>query len=281
MWSLRELKPSLVACLLLAAPALQASEAGDWVVQGGWFYLSPQESSKPLQTELAPSLIGNALGIDQQFTAAGTSLSVNDSDTPALTLSYFLTDHIAIKLEGGVPADFELSGQGVVRPTGPAGALVSVDLGAPEHKPLASVRQWSPAILAQYYFRDPSDQIRPYLGLGLTYTWFDNIEANQDFEQSLNNDFGAVLALATANPGPTSVDAEAESDIAPIFNAGVAMQLNERWGLSLSVSYLMLETTSKITIRANDGSRLSESSSKLELNTVVSSFLVSYRWGGD
>lgn len=263
----------------MAAPSAQARKAGDWVVQAGWFYLSPQESSEPLQTELAPSLVGNVLGIEEQFTAPDTSLSVNDADTPALTLSYFLTDHWAIKLEGGVPAEFELSGQGVVRPTGPAGAVVNVDLGAAEHRPLASVRQWSPAILAQYYFRDPGVRLRPYLGVGFTYTWFDNIEANPNFEQSLNSNFGSVLALATGNPGATSIDAEADSDFAPILNAGLSLELDDHWGLSLSVSYLMLETTSRITISAQDGSRLSESRSELDLDTVVSSLLISYRWG--
>lgn len=268
-------------CVLLAAPAAQALEAGDLIIQGGWFLLSPQESSEPLRTTLAPSLVGNVLGIEQRSSAPGTSLSVSDSNTPALTLSYFLTDHLVVKLEGGVPAEFDLYGDGVVRPTGPAGALVNVDLGGPGNSPLASVRQWSPAILAQYYFREGNARVRPYLGLGLTYTWFDNIELNKNFEQSLKQNFGSVLALATGSSVETRVSADAESDIAPIFNAGLAVALNERWSLSFSLSYLALETTSRITISSVDGSRLAESSSKLDLNPIVSSVLISYRWGGD
>lgn len=266
---------------VMVAPAAHALKAGDLIVQGGWFYIAPQESSEPLNTKLAPSLAGSALGIDPHFSSPGTSLSVSDSNTPALTLSYFLTDHFVVKLEGGVPAEFDLSGQGVVRPTGPAGALVNVDLGASQNNPLASVRQWSPAILGQYYFRNPGDKIRPYLGLGVTYTWFDNIEPDKDFEQSLNQNFGSVLALATGSNLNTHVSAEAESDIAPIFNAGLSLELDERWSLSLSVSYLALKTTSQITISSDDGTQLAKSNSKLDLNPIVSSFLISYRWGGD
>lgn len=270
-----------LCCFLLAAPAAQALKAGDLIIQGGWFFLSPQESSEPLHTKLAPSLIGNALGIEEQFESSDTSLSVNDSSTPALTLSYFFTDHLVVKLEGGVPAEFDLSGQGRVRPTGLTGALVNVDLGAPENNPLASVRQWSPAILVQYYFRDVTARLRPYLGLGVTYTWFDDIELNKNFEQSLNQNFGSVLALATGSSGNTHVSGDAESDIAAIFNAGLSVELNDRWSLSFSLSYLTLDTTSRITISSDDGTRLAESSSKLDLNPIVSSMLISYRWGGD
>ena len=268
-------------CFAIAAPTAQALKAGDVIVQGGWFFLSPQESSTPLNTKLAPSLLGNVLGIEQEFSSPGTSLSVNDSNTPALTVSFFLTDHLVVKLEGGVPAEFDLSGQGDVQPTGLTGALVNVDLGASQNNPLASVRQWSPAILAQWYFRDVDAKLRPYLGLGVTYTWFDKIELNRNFEQNLTQNFGSVLALATGSDVNTRVDGDAKPDVAPIFNAGLALELDDRWSLSLSVSYLALETTSSITITSVDGTRLSESHSKLDLNPIVSSVLIAYRWGGD
>ena len=266
-------------CFAIAAPTAQALKAGDVIVQGGWFYLSPQESSTPLNTKLAPSLLGSVLGIEQEFSSPCTFLSVNDSSTPALTVSYFLTDHLVIKLEGGVPAEFELSGQGLVRPTGVAGELLSVDLAGVQNNPLATVRQWSPAILAQYYFGDVSARLRPYIGVGVTYTWFDNIELNKNFEQSLKQNFGSVLALATGSGSETFIDGEADSDIAPIFNVGLALDLDDRWSLSVSVSYLALETTSNIAITAKDGALLSESRSKLELNPIISSVLISYRWG--
>ena len=67
-------------------------------------------------------------------------------------------------------------------------------------------------------------------------------------------------------------------DIALIFNAGLAYSLSERWGLSLSVSYILLKTTSTIDLYANDGTRLARSETDLDLNPIVSSLLLSYRF---
>ena len=76
------------------------------------------------------------------------------------------------------------------------GAIISVDLGDPANNPLATARQWSPAALLQYYFFDSSFALRPYLGLGFTYTWFTDVELNAAFDDTLNSSFGRTLALA-------------------------------------------------------------------------------------
>lgn len=266
--------------VLMNPGSLRANEAGDWVIQTGWFLIAPQASSQPLHTELAPSVLGAVLGIEPSFSSPGTSASVSDSNTPALTLSYFFTDHLALKVEGGLPAEFELHGDGVVRPTGIAGSLINVDLGAADNQPLASARQWSPAALLQYYFFDSSQRLRPYLGVGATYTWFTDIELTPAFEQDVRRNFGAPLALATASPGPVRVTGEASSSWAPIVNAGLSYGVGERWGVSLSVSTIALRTTSTITLDADDGTRLARSSTRIKLNPIVTSLLLWYRFGG-
>lgn len=273
-----------IAALHLALAPLAASAeevAGDLVVQAGWFHVMPQEKSKPLRTQLAPSLLGTVLGIQPEFVSEGTSASVADSGTPALTLSYFLTDHLVLKVEGGVPAEFEVTGRGEVRPTGLAGALINVDLGASENNPLATAKQWSPALLLQYYFRDPGVRLRPYLGVGATYTWFTDEELDPDFEDSVNSSFGIPLALASGHLGPTRVEAKSTPSWAPIANAGFAWRVGGRWSLSASVSYVGLSTTSKILLSAQDGTPLATSRTDLDLNPIVSSVLLSYRLGGE
>ncbi|MGB0211964.1 OmpW/AlkL family protein [Algiphilus sp.] len=267
-----------LAMLALAMPA-SAYREGALVLQAGWFHLAPQESSEPLRTRLAPSVVGSLLGIDPDFTSEGTSTGVSNAHTPALTLSYYLTDHWVLKAEGGVPAEFDLYGDGVVRPTGPSGLLINVDLGAPENNPIASARQWSPAILLQRYFRDASARLRPYLGVGASYTWFTNVELKPAFSDALNRNFGRSLAVVTGNPGRTVVRGDSDSAWAPIVNAGLSYALTDRLSLSLSLSYLFLSTTSRITIEAADGTRLAESTTELDLGTAVSSLLLSWRWG--
>jgi outer membrane protein len=272
-----------LAALLAAASSTAAAEevAGDIVVQAGWFHVMPQDSSTPLRTRLAPSLLGTVLGIEPEFVSEGTSTSVANAGTPAFTVSYFLTDHLVIKAEGGMPAEFEVSGSGVVRPTGLAGSLISIDLGDPANNPLASAKQWSPALLLQYYFRDPGVRLRPFLGVGGTYTWFTDEELDPDFEDNINRSFGVPLALAAGRLGPTRVEAKSTPSWAPIANAGFAFRLAERWSLSASVSYVGLSTTSKIKLSAADGTRLATSETDIDVNPLVASLLLSYRLGGD
>lgn len=269
----------MAGAMLAGASAARADQAGDIVVQVGWFFVNPQESSQPLQTRLTPTVLGAILGIAPEFDSPDTVATVADSSTPAFTLSYFFTDHLAVKIEGGIPAEFDLSGRGVVRPSGIAGTLINVDLGAQGNNPLASARQWSPAVLLQWYFRETDTQLRPYLGLGTTYTWFTDVELNPTFEQDVQRNFGAPLALAVGEPGATTVDAQASSSWAPIVNAGFSLALSEHWGLSASVSYIFLKTTSTIDIRTQGGTPLARSSTKLDLNPIVSSVLLSYRFG--
>lgn len=272
---------ALVLLAIGAVPPSRAEVGGDLVAQAGWFFISPQASSTPLRTQLAPSLVGNLLGIQPDFTSPGTSADVSDSNTPALTLSYFLTDHLVIKAEGGLPAEFELSGKGEVRPTGPAGLLLGIDLGDPANQPLAPAKQWSPAVLLQLYFRDPSVRLRPYLGIGGTYTWFTDVELHSAFRDDINRNFGAPLALAAGKPGPTRVEGKASPSWAPIFNAGLSIGLSERWSASVSLSKILLKTRSTIDLYADDGTRLARSYMDLDLDPLVASVILSYRLTDD
>ena len=274
---------SLAAAAVFSSFAAQAQDESDapaskgrHLVQIGVFHVDTLDSSTPLQSHIQPGALA-ALGVQSDFTSDTTN-KVGSSNTLALIYSYFLTDNLAIKLEGGIPAQFKLYGNGVVQPTGPLGAAVAVDLGDSNYNPLAKVTQWSPAILLQYYFRDAQEKIRPYVGVGATYTWFTGIKADEDFKQALNTRFGSTLSLANGKTGATTVGASAADDLAPIFNMGVSAELSDRWSLSGSVSYTLLKTTASITIDAADGTRLSTSRTKLDLNPLVAAIVVGYRF---
>jgi outer membrane protein len=266
-----------LGCAAFACPA-PAREAGDHHLQLGLVHVNTLDSSTPLRTQLKPSLLGGVLGIDADFVSEGTSAAVGSSETLLFIYSYYFTDHWSLKLEGGIPAEFDIAGEGVVRPTGIAGSLISVDLGAPANNPLARATQWSPVAMLQYSFGAAGDPVRPYVGAGFTYTWFTDVELDRDFDAELNNRFGRTLALAAGIPGATRTRAEASPSFAPAFNAGVALSLSEHWNVSASVSYLMLSTESTIDILAADGTRLARSSTDLDLNPLAMSVLVGYRF---
>lgn len=264
--------------LTMAAAPVYAAEPGDDVVQLGWLHIFANSSSTPLHTDLQPSLLGSLLGVQSSFDSPGTSATVHNADTPALIMTHFFTHHIAVQFVGGIPADVNITGNGKVAPTGILGDFINVDLGAAQNNPLVSVHEWTPVLLAQYYFRPNSARLHPYLGIGLSYAWFSDLHLNGAFKQDLNSNFGEVLSLATGHAGATSVGASASRSWNPVYNAGLEYDLSKHWGLAASVTYAPLASTATINVNAEDGTLLADSKSRLTQNSLVTALLVNYRF---
>lgn len=267
--------PVLLA--LAAAPAC-AAEPGDDVAQIGWLHIFANSSSTPLHTDLQPSLLGSLLGVQSSFDSPGTGATVHNADTPALIATHFLTHHIALQFVGGVPAEVDITGTGKVTPTGILGDFLNVNLAAPQSNPLVSVHEWTPVLLAQYYFRPNSARLHPYVGVGVSYAWFSDLHLNGQFKQDLNSNFGQVLAFATGNTGATTVSAAASRSWSPVYNAGLEYDLSRHWGLAASVTYAPLTSTATINVNAQNGTLLADSKSRLTQNSVVTALLVNYRF---
>jgi outer membrane protein len=266
----------LAAWVSLAA---HAQQAGDNVVTLGWFHVMPQDSSTPLTTNLAPTPINTPLRLPNSFTSAGTGLSTNNADTAGLVTSHFFTDNIALTTVAGVPPRFKLYGHGTIKPPGPAGALGIQNLGDPSANPIVnSVRQWSPALLLQYYFGKAKSKFRPFVGVGVSYNFFTNIRLNPAFVQSTQNNLGAVLAAGAGKPGTTSVSAKASSSWAPVFNLGASYFFTNHWGVTASVTYIPLKTTSSVIIKAADGTELGVSQAELKADPIITFVAVSYKF---
>lgn len=286
--SARKRWPALALALLLQLPhgRAGAAEAGDNVAQFGWLHLMPRSSSTPLHTALQPSLIGSLAGVQSSFDSPGTAARVEDADTAAFIGTRFFDAHFALQLVAGVPAQVTIAGRGAVAPTGLLGQFFHVDLGAPDNNPLVAVREWTPALLLQYYFDLPqgfpgggrTGRLHPYLGVGLSYAWFSDFDVNGAFSRQLQNNFGQLLALATGHSGPTRVGASASRSWNGVFNAGVACDLSRHWGLAASVTYAPLASTAHIDITAADGTLLASSSSRLSQDALVTALLLSYRF---
>lgn len=281
-------KPKLALFLVLAAAWLPArgADAGDNVAQFGWLHLMPLSRSTPLHTELRPSLIGSLTGVQSSFDSPGTAARVGVADTAAFINTRFLTDHFAAQLVAGVPAQVTISGTGMVAPTGLLGQFLKVDLGAAQNNPLVAVREWTPALLLQYYFDLPDgfpgggrkDALHPYLGIGISYAWFSDFDVSGEFKRQLQSNFGQLLSFATGHPGATRVSASASRSWNGVFNAGLAWDLSRHWGLAASVTYAPLSSVAHIDISAADGTLLASSSSRLSQDAIVSALLLNYRF---
>lgn len=267
------------ALLGLFTASANAQHAGDNVVTLGWFHIMPQDSSTPMTTYVTPQPINTPLRLPDSFTSSGTGLSTTNADTLGLVISHFVTDHLALTTVAGVPPTFKLKGHGSIVPPGPAAALGTQNLDDPRTEPVVkSVRQWSPAMLVQYYFNSATAKFRPYLGIGLSYNFYTNIELNPDFVTSTQNNLGSVLAAGAAKPGVTSVSAKASPSWAPVFNAGASYNITDHWGLSASLTYIPLKTRSTVYVRAADGTLLGTTQAELTANPLITYVALSYKF---
>jgi outer membrane protein len=235
---------SCVAALsLLAAFSLPAAaqSAGSNVFGVGWFHLSPNDSSEAL----------TRTGTVQNGPIPGSGASIDSADTLGLTITHFWTDNFATTLDMGIPPRFHLKAQGAA-----LAAAGVTDIG--------SAKQWSPAIVAKWFFGDANSKFRPFIGGGVTYVWYSGIELNQSFQNA---------AALTASNGTAT--AHLSSSWAPVANIGATYNFDKNWSTSLSVSYIPLKTNADITASGGPAG-VQTSRTTLTINPLVTFLSVGY-----
>ncbi len=147
-------------------------------------------------------------------TAIAGKASVDDSVVPELDFSYFFTDNLAAELILGTTHHNAIAAKG-----SPLGA--SVDLG--------DVWLLPPTLTLQYHF-NPKGKISPYVGAGINYTIFYGEDPGAAKSISYDNNFGVAA------------------------QAGVDVELNNKWSLNLDVKKLWLKTD--VTVDAGLASKI-------------------------
>ncbi|MGA7781536.1 MAG: OmpW family outer membrane protein [Paraburkholderia sp.] len=238
------LKQAMTGIAALACmTAAHAQSAGSFYITTGWFHLSPQSSSDPLKET---SVGGSPVNV----TLPNTGATLDNADTIGFTAGYFVTDHIATEFVIGVPPKFNLQGSGAFAPYGTLG----------------TAKQWSPTLLFKYYFRDANASFRPYLGIGVSRVSFTDAQiTNGTFEQQVLH-------------GPTSVSTDSSWE--PVFNAGFNYNIDKHWFAGISLSYLPLSATAKLSTNAETpvGTLNVQSQTKIKLNPIVSYVSIGYRF---
>ena len=232
---------ALAAVAALGSSSALAQKAGDWQLGAGWLHFSPQDSSKPL-TFTSPVVAA----------VPGSGADASNSDTLGLNATYFIDSHWAVEGVIGIPPKFKLFGTGTLGPIGELG----------------EARQWSPTVLAKYYFNDGQAKLRPFVGLGATYVWYSDVKLTPGLQGALASRVGIPAAAS-------STTAKLDSSFAPVFNVGAAYQFDQHWGMSFSVSYIRLSTTAKLTTTAV-GVPVATSETSLKLNPIVPYLALTY-----
>lgn len=234
-----------------AAPAM-AQTAGSNIVNFGWFHLAPQDSSQGI-TGVSGSI---ATGINAAGTGANMHSSVGDADTFGLAFTHFFTDNIALTLDGGKPPVMTLTGKGTLSAFGQIG----------------TAKQWSPALVAKYFFGSANDKFRPFVGLGITHVWYSDVNLNSAFQSYL---------ATTSTSGTGTAKASLSSSTAPVASIGGTYNMDDKWSIGFSLSYIPLKTDATITSTASGAYAAYGSNTyktRLTVNPFVSFVSVGYKF---
>ena len=129
----------------------------------------------------------------------GADAETGDATTLIFEYERLLTPNLGIELALGIPPRIEANATGSV-------AFLGDDV--------FSARSVSPVLLLTYHFGQPGDRWRPYIGGGINYTHFSDIESRLASSVEMSDSVGWAV------------------------KAGVDYALNQRWGVFGSVSAL-------------------------------------------
>lgn len=234
---------------------VMAQSAGSFVssVGAAWLDFGPS-SADPLQST-------SALGT---VTSPGTGGQIHNTFTGELSLTYFITDHIAVDLASGVPPKLKLYAQGTVAPLGPGGP----SLGLGNLQPLATTRSWPPILFLKYYFGEAQAKLRPFAGIGVNYTWYSHTELNPTFSGALQQ---------FAGPGG-HVDSSLSPSWNPAFNAGLSYNIAKNWYATASVTYLPLKTNATVAAVASNGHAVLTNKTHITADPWITFVGIGYRF---
>lgn len=237
-----------------------------------------------------------------QWDNVGTGLQADDVTTLGIMSNYFFTDHVSVEVKAGIPPKVDLQGQGkiyapfsaIASPLGSVlgqleleNGILITDLSA--HGTAASARAWTPAFELQYHFgKTGVNKFRPYVGLGVMYAYFNELEMNPRIEQDLiaagymianikEGQAGGSLEGKTSSANP-QVDLEASDAFAPIATVGFTYDFNSNWFAVGSVSYAQLSNDTTITVTDAKLGELIRSKANIEINPILAYAGIGYRF---
>lgn len=211
------LLPKIAALSIAAAfasPAM-AQTAGSNVLNLGWFRLAPQDSSQALV-----KVDGPAAG-----PIAGSGATITNADTVGIAFTHFFTDNFALTADAGIPPKFKLNGTGTLGSVGEIG----------------NAKQWSPAIVAKWFFGNGNSKFRPFVGAGVTRVWYSDVALTDNFQRTISQKYTTGLSAGAKST------ADLSSSWAPVLNLGATYNFDKNWSLGFSVSYIPLKTDAVIT----------------------------------
>lgn len=195
--SMKIAKSALAAALAggLLAGVAQAYEAGNWLFRIGAYGVFPESDN-----------------LDNVPTTGGATLDVDDGYSLGFNFTYMVNPNFGIELLLALPFQHDITLSGSVLP-GVNGKIAEID-----HLP--------PTLSLQYHFT-PESNFRPYVGIGLNYTTFNNEDTTGALERAsleLDDSWGVA--------GQIGIDI----DVAP------------NWFLNADLRYIGISSEAKLSV---------------------------------
>jgi outer membrane protein len=207
----------LAAAVMATAPAVQAFEAGDFILRAGVVHVAPDDSSDSITVGGAPLLSG-----------ADSKVTVDSNTQLGLRATYMFTNNLGVGLLGATPFKHNINGGGDI----PS----DVKLGETKHLP--------PTLTLQYFPLASSSAFQPFVGVGVNYTTF--------FEEKTTGTLDSVVAAEYGIPGArTSLDLDDSVGVA--VEVGMDYMLSENFGLNAAIWWADINTDARVKVYDANG----------------------------
>ncbi|BAP65967.1 OmpW family protein [Acinetobacter baumannii] len=237
--------------------------------------------------------------------AQGTGLEADNVDTVGIMANYHFSDNLSLEIKAGIPPKVDIKGKGNIyaplsgidKPDGIGTILGDIPLkqdifitDLTQSSKAASARAWLPAVELHYQFgKSGVNKFRPYVGAGVMYAYFNELEMNSGIESDLikaghmiqnihDGKAGAALDGKTSSAKPI-VKLEATDTFAPIVTLGATYDFNPNWFAVGSVSYSKMNSEAKIYVTdQNTGKELIKANTKIDIDPLITYLGVGYRF---
>ncbi|HEX7913722.1 MAG TPA: OmpW family outer membrane protein [Paraburkholderia sp.] len=148
-------------------------------------------------------------------TPPGIQIDVKNTSILGLSYQRNLSDHWSVLFQAGSPVAVRSEGAGN-----------AAGVGA-----LTTAKAWFPALMLDYTFTD-FHGIRPYMGLGVNYTFFTNQKVNATYTNAFQG---------------TQTSIKMKDSWGPVARLGVEYLVNKHWVVDFSYLHYWVRTTLTLT----------------------------------
>ena len=163
---------------------------------------------------IAPDVGTNQIMVGGAPFSPPAGIDVDDGYSLGIDITYMVTNNFGIELMLDTTSKHDITGTGTID---------GLNIG--------DVTVLPPSVIAVWHFM-PSNNIRPYVGAGINYTFFFSEETTSDLDTALGG----------------STDLDVDDAFGLIVQAGVNVDVSKNWYLTFDAKYIDLDTSATINV---------------------------------